>query len=91
MGVQLIPQKQLSQWRTAGLGAFAIIALLLGHWIVGHWPSAGGSYTAFATAVTFVGGAVAGKAATEHVANASAAAKAKEPAASILAEAAAKT
>ncbi len=87
----MIPQKQLSQWRTAigllALGVFMLIALALTR-DVPNGPAL------FSSAVTGLGGLglwLAGKSGVEHVANAAAAGKAKEPAASILAEAAAKT
>ena len=78
-------KRELSQWRTVGLGAFGISVLLGGLLICGHWPAASASYPAFAGAVTFCVGAVAAKAYGEHKANAEASAKAGEPAATVLA------
>jgi hypothetical protein len=80
-----MPATQISQWRTVGLAGFAIVALEGGLAISGHWPAASGQFPAFAGAVTGIVVAAAAKAWGEHKANAEAAAKAKEPAATILA------
>ncbi len=79
----------VSQWRTVGLAAFAIVALVGGLIVGGHWPAASGQFPAFAGAVTGIVVAAAAKAYGEHKANADAAAKSKEPAASVLAAGAA--
>lgn len=79
-----------SQWRTWSglliLGVFMLIAL----WIARDRPN---GFELVSSVVTGLGGLglwLAGKSSIEHAANASAATKAKEPAASVLAGAAAK-
>lgn len=80
---------QLSQWRTIGIAAGGMLALLLGLLICAHWPAALVAYPAFAGGVLGCVGAVAVKAAVQHRANAEVAAEAGEPAATILAKGAA--
>ena len=78
--------RQLSQWRTIGLAAGGLVALVLGLLIAGHFPLAAGQYPSFSGCVMGIVIATAAKAYGEHAANAKAAATAKEPAASVLAQ-----
>ena len=59
-------------YRTVGVAALGILALLAGLAFTGHWPAAAGSYPAFCGGVGACVAAVAMKAWKEHAALAAA-------------------
>lgn len=62
----------MNQWRTVGVASWAILALGLGLWLCGLYPSAVSVYPAFAGGIGVCVAAVAAKAAKQHTENAKA-------------------